>query len=338
MWEKQRSLRTDDMRILICFLIGICFGTARGIEVQSGTVTSGVDVRSGPGQGFRVKARLAPGDSVKVLETVEGWLNVRIADSTEGWVPKSAVRIQDSVRYSRRRLDLDMVPIPAGKFSMGFQDGDEDERPVHTVVLDAFWIDRYEVTNGQYQAFLEALEYPPPIYWGDSRFKGLEQPVVGVAWVDADAYCRWAGKRLPTEAEWEKAARGTEGRIYPWGDKFDGVRLNWRGHADYARDPDPVADGYVFTAPVGSYADGVSVYGIHDLLGNVWEWCADWYDENVYEIHAAQNPKGPSEGLTRVLRGGAWIDYQSNLRTTNRMRAFPTLKHMDIGFRCAKTP
>lgn len=326
------------MRILICFLLGIFFGTARGIEVQSGTVISSVDVRSGPGQGFRVKARLASGDSVKVLEMVNGWLNVRIADSTEGWVPKSAVRIQDSARYGRRRLNLDMVLIPAGEFSMGFQEGDEDERPVHTVVLNAFWIDRYEVTNGQYQAFLEAMKYPPPLYWGDSRFKGSEHPVVGVAWGDADAYCRWAGNRLPTEAEWEKAARGTEGRLYPWGNKFDRARLNWRGHADYARDPDPATDGYVFTAPVGSYADGVSVYGIHDLLGNVWEWCADWYDENAYETHAAQNPKGPSEGLTRVLRGGAWIDYQSNLRTTNRMRAFPTLKHMDIGFRCAKTP
>ena len=320
----------------IFFLLLTYAGTIWGSLFQTGTVASPVDLRSGPGQGFRAKARLALGDSVKVLETVEGWLSVQLFDGSEGWVPESAVRIQDSAH--QHDITPDMVLIPAGEFSMGSDQDEVDERPVHRVGLDAFWIDRYEVTNGQYQAFLDATKHRAPLYRTDSRFSGSSRPVVGVSWHDAEAYCSWAGKRLPSEAEWEMAVRGTESRIFPWGNAFEGARLNWRGHADYARDPDPSTDGYSFTSPVGSYAEGVSVYGIHDMLGNVWEWCADWYGEDAYRKHEARNPKGPTKGHTRVLRGGAWIDYQSNLRTTNRMRAFPSLRHVDIGFRCAKMP
>lgn len=335
------------MRAFAGLLIFAFLWPSWGMAAQTGSVIFSVDLRSGPGTHFRAKARAKAGDRVEILEEVEGWLNVQLSDGAEGWAPKSAVQIDGGegstkagqpVRRPGGSLSFDMALIPAGEFPMGSDEGDTDERPVHRIVLDAYAIDRYEVTNGQYEAFMEATGHRRPLYWGDARFSGSDRPVIGVSWDDADAYCRWAEKRLPTEAEWEKAARGVEGETYPWGDTFDGKRLNWRGHADYARDPDPHIDGYAFTAPAGSYPTGASSYGVHDMLGNVWEWCADWYDEGFYKQSPPRNPKGPPDGRSRVLRGGAWIDYRSSVRSANRMRAFPSLRHMDIGFRCAKTP
>jgi len=229
----------------------------------------------------------------------------------------------------------------------------EDEQPAHTVALTDFWIDRTEVTNEQFAAFLneEGNQEEGGMAWlklesedcliecvGDefrpkSDYGG--HPAVGVPWYVATAYCRWAGARLPTEAQWEYAARGPEGRVFPWGDELDGTRLNYcdanctEGSADKSFD-----DGYARTAPVGSYPNGASWVGALDLAGNVREWTADWYGE----YHSAQrrNPTGPFTGNVRVVRGGGWHHSWGVMRTVHRSsgRSDNRFYHF-LGFRCA---
>ena len=242
---------------------------------------------------------------------------------------------------------------------MGSTDADteasSDERPQHSVYLDAFWIDRTEVTNAMFARFVaktghkteaekrgeswafnvttkqwkltKGTDWQHPRGPG-SDIKGLEQhPVVHMSWDDAVAYCRWAGRRLPTEAEWEKAARGTDGRKYPWGSA--GVAGNLLNFADRNLDVNhadkSVDDGYQFTAPVGTYLKGASPYGALDMAGNVWEWVADWHDEKYYANLPARNPQGPDSGLLRVLRGGSWFDDRWNVRAAVRTALNPTL-------------
>ena len=159
-----------------------------------------------------------------------------------------------------------MVLIPAGSFKMGSNDGEDHAKPVHTVSIDAFYMDEYEVTNAQYREFVQAIGHSEPRYWDDSKFNQPNQPVVGVSWNDADAYARWVDKRLPTEAEWEYAARGgLSGRKYPWEDTIS------LSQACYDSDK---------PKSVGSYS--ANGYGLYDMVGNVWEWCADWYDSDYY--------------------------------------------------------
>ncbi|MBI4489944.1 MAG: formylglycine-generating enzyme family protein [Deltaproteobacteria bacterium] len=221
-----------------------------------------------------------------------------------------------------------MVPIPAGEFWMGSNDGRENEKPRRRVYLDAFYIDKYEVTNSQYEKFMKATGQGAPEYWNDPASYGFQQPVVGVSWYDAEAYCTWAGKRLPTEAEWEKAARGTDGRKYPWGNEEPD-----REKANYYL---LVRIIFTWTVPVGSYPKGVSPYGIHDMAGNVWEWVADLYDETYYQRAPERNPKGPNSGQKRVVRGGAWpVPFQIDLRSSYRLAENPTYRHYYLGFRCA---
>lgn len=232
-----------------------------------------------------------------------------------------------------------MVFVPAGEFLMGSASSDpqasDDEKPRHPVFLDAFWIDKLEVSNIQYRLCVKAGHCTPPRSQG-SRFAADHQPVVGVNWQQALAYCRWAGGRLPTEAEWEKAARGVDGRTYPWGNTFNGTRLNFcdaNCPADW-RDTG-VDDGYTYTAPVGSYPGGASPYGALDMSGNVWEWTADWYDPGYYHRSAYRNPSGPATGRQRVIRGGSWLYYGKNLRAATRHKDLPGYSYDNIGFRCA---
>jgi len=223
-----------------------------------------------------------------------------------------------------------MVSIPAGEFTMGSQDGDPDERPVHKVHVDAFSMDVYEVTVGQYAAFLQAKAIDQPSDWKTMNQPAHQKrPVANVDWADAAAYCKWVGKRLPTEAEWEKAARGTDGRLYPWGnDPPTPLHANF-GKTDW--------NNHGVLAPIGTFEEGKSPYGIYDMAGNVWEWVSDWYDYNYYKTSPLQNPTGPSSGGTKVIRGGAWNSSPRAMRSANRSLISPTDQGLD-GFRCAKTP
>ena len=231
----------------------------------------------------------------------------------------------------REKDDAVMMIIPAGEFLIGSPEGEgsSDEHPQHVVFLDAFYIDKYEVTNAQYKHFMDEKGYKAPAYWNDPKYNAPTQPVVGISWNDANAYAECAGARLPTEAEWEKAARGgLSGKKYPWGDTpytHDNANYYGTGGKD-------VGDG---PAPVGSFAP--NGYGLCDVVGNVWEWCADWYDYNYYANLPKSNPKGLSSGSYKVLCGSSWkyhaYDY---LRTASRVNFNPANLSYDIGFRCVQ--
>jgi len=222
-----------------------------------------------------------------------------------------------------------MVLISAGPFSMGRNDAGLDEQPTHLVSLDAFYIDRYEVTVEQYAKFLESEKAEPPLLWQEARrAKNQEKPVVGVDWYDAAEYCQWANKRLPTEAEWEKAARGLDSRVYPWGNDPP-----TRVHAIFGEETER---GYAALAKVGSFENGQSPYGVYDLAGSVWEWVADRYDEHYYQHSPEHDPRGPTTGPLRVLRGGAWNSPATIIASANRNANVPSARRSDVGFRCAK--
>lgn len=221
----------------------------------------------------------------------------------------------------------EMISIPGGAFNMGNNQGDPDERPAHPVNVAAFQIDRFEVTHALFDAFVQATGYQSEnekagkaqtwrnLFTADTA----ENPVAVVSWNDAVAFCEWAGKRLPSEAEWEFAARGTDGRIYPWGNAFDASKFNGK------------ASGIRGTAHVGSYPVGASAFGVDDMAGNVWEWTADWYQ--AYPGGANSQFFGEK---FRVTRGGGWFDEDKQVRATNRSSADPSASNDDLGFRCAK--
>jgi len=220
-----------------------------------------------------------------------------------------------------------MVLVPAGDFTMG----SEEEKPSHRVYLDAFYLDKYELTTSRYAQFLKATRRNPPDHWNEVNMTAhRDRPVIGVDWHDADAYCRWSGKRLPTEAEWEKAARGTDGRAYPWGNEQPTSRnANFGKCCDWK--------GYASLAPVGSLEAGKSPLGVADMAGNVYEWVADWYGERYYQNSPYRNPKGPPAGEYKVLRGGSWHSpSKQDVRATLRIWDVPTAQTGAIGFRCAQ--
>lgn len=226
----------------------------------------------------------------------------------------------------------EVVLIPAGFFLRGTNAGGYDEQPERRIYLDAYLIDRYEATNHQYQAFVAATGHrkaaPPSRYAKNlSRMRGANQPVTYVSWDDADAYCRWKGKRLPTEAEWEKAMRGVDGRLWPWGNDPDPLASNW-GSA---------RDGFEVTAPVGSLKQDVSPFGVADGSGNVMEWVADWYAEDAYRYPSDRNPQGPDHGVYKVLRGGGYTSAGADVRITSRSRMVPDFRDETIGFRCVSS-
>jgi formylglycine-generating enzyme required for sulfatase activity len=258
-----------------------------------------------------------------------------------------------------------MARIPAGVFLMGSRDKAPDEAPVHQVAIDAFWIDRREVTVAEFGAFMAATRYRTEaerIGWSEvfDRARGewtrvdgadwrhpegpgssgaAEEPVSQVSWNDAQAFARWAGKRLPTEVEWEYAARGgLAGRTYAWGDELrpgGRVMANWWQGVFPARDTGE--DGYRGRAPVGRFPP--NGYGLYDVIGNVWEWCADWYDPGYYRRSPRRDPRGPESGKERVMRGGSWMcseNFCSNYRVASRSRATPDSGLNNVGFRCAR--
>jgi len=227
----------------------------------------------------------------------------------------------------------EMILIPAGEFLMGSPEGEgeDDEHPQHTVFLDAFYIDKYEVTNAQYKQFMDATGHRTPSYWNDGKYNQPNQPVVGVSWEDAKGYAEWAGKRLPTEAQWEKTARGTDGRNYPWGNEWDSSKCNSKASGD----------GYEYTAPVGSFPAGASPYGVMDMAGNVWEWCLDAYQKDYYVRSPEHNPVNDSftNGIFCVLRGGAWVNLDPLvLRCAYRLRFVLSYRYYNLGFRCCVVP
>jgi len=256
------------------------------------------------------------------------------------------------VAGSTRVWDKDgstMVYVPAGEFLMGSEgnpDAQVQERPQHSVYLDAFWIDQTEVTNEQYRQCVESgtCRAPTTCDWGEPTYPDpskTHHPVVCVSWEDANDYCAWAHKRLPTEAEWEKAARGTDRRIYPWGNEFDCHRANLDDETefdDYVGPGGEGCDGFPRTAPVGRFPSGESPYGALDMAGNVWEWCEDWYDEDYYSRSADRNPTGPDSGGGRVLRGGSWDLSRIGARCTSRGWYYPVGRHVSLGFRCCVGP
>lgn len=222
---------------------------------------------------------------------------------------------------------VEMVGVPAGEFIMGRDDAKyERESPAHTVYLDAFYIDKLEVTNDLYRTCLEAggcLEIERPEYFDNPDL--ADHPVINVDIEMARRYCGWAGKRLPTEAEWEKAARGTDERTFPWGEGID------CDHAQYKE-----CGGQ--TVPVGSYPLGASPYGALDMAGNVWEWAPDLFAEDYYQDSPERNPTGGDRGNEFVFRGGSWTESGDLLSSTYRTWYNPNAQYYNLGFRCVREP
>jgi formylglycine-generating enzyme required for sulfatase activity len=266
--------------------------------------------------------------------------------------------IEPSAIYSQNINYDSMVFIPPNEFIMGLDDKNCNcpEYPAHKVNLNGFYIDVFEVTNAQYEKFIEANGYNDstlwtpegwlfrlknninlPKFWYDDNYglKNPNRPVVGISWYEAYAYAKWKGKRLPTEAEWERSARGNQQSIlkpiYPWGtDEPDLNRCNY---------------GYIYgntlyggTKDVGSFETGKSPDGIYDMAGNVSEWCFDWYKFDYYSETSSDNPQGPEYGEYKSVRGGSWLYYKRFIRTTTRDFAEPNTRSNIIGLRCARTP
>ena len=223
------------------------------------------------------------------------------------------------------KANMELCLVPAGEFQMGSPEGAgyDDERPQHTVYLDGYYVGRYPVTVAQFRRFLSEAGHTPE---SSNCLKGQDDhPVVYVSWHDATAYGEWAGLRLPAEAEWEKAARGTDGRVYPWGNEAPDRSLCNFGRNEGGR------------TPVGKYSpQGDSPYDCADMAGDAWEWCGDWKDSGYYVSSPSKNPTGPSSGGSRVVRGGSWYDDPFFVRCAYRNGGGPDITNLTLGFRCAR--
>jgi formylglycine-generating enzyme required for sulfatase activity len=258
-----------------------------------------------------------------------------------------------------------MALVPGGSFTMGGPDA-ADQQPVHPVSVDSFYIDKFEVTNAEFEAFINAGGYSTQAFWSESGWMWRTSmnvtapeywttgqynsgpswpgfPVVGVSWYEAEAYARYAAKRLPTEAEWEKAARSTDSRTYPWGSGVDGSRANYLNSGDpFTPWSTPVAffDGRLHPSPPFQTTDSPGPHGEYDQAGNVWEWVQDWYGPDYYAASPASNPPGPIQGTQKVFRGGGWdLDVAGpGMKTYYRNETIPSQRFSSIGFRCARNP
>lgn len=300
------------------------------------------------------------------------------AEAAVGWygetLPAGVRQGPVSGEYLHEKDQAVMVYVPAGVFLRGtpavqaqalaaqFGDYFAVETPQRSIYLSAYYIDKFEVTNQQYAQFLAVLatqgrryahpqapphKDPTPTYWHDHRLNGATQPVTGVDWYDAYAYCRWAGRRLPTEAQWEKAARGLSGQEYPWGNAWVAAYSNNAestfghpilSHKQWIQLLGPLRLEALqrLTMPVGSFPDGVSPYGVHDMGGNLWEWCQDSYQKDYYRYAPSWNPPGPPSSPYKVLRGGCWSSHRGKLRAAYRNYDLATDRHLEVGFRCAR--
>ena len=257
----------------------------------------------------------------RTAQVVASLLKLPRDSAASEWLPIGE-NPQGFSEYWRRRDAALVVEVPEGEFTMGSAEGEggADEHPQRTVHVSRFRIDKLEVTWRQFRRFLEAKPLAPPAAppWGMRE----DYPATNVVWEEAKAYCEWVGGRLPTEAQWEKAARGSDGRKFPWGNDWDPERCNsWEG-------------GPHRPASAGSHPRCVSPYGVYDMAGNVWEWCADFYAERAYAEGASRDPRGPATGDTRVLRGGYWNNHPDLVRAAHRYKTASDYRNMNYGFRC----
>jgi len=263
-------------------------------------------------------------------------------------LPLTTTESTDSVETEHNTLFVDdrgvsMALVPAGPFEMGSNSGGDDEQPVHTVILDAFYMDQYEVTNRQYAICVDAglcdpttdttafeSSYSRRVYYGNDEY--ADYPVIYANWYEAQKYCEWRGARLPTEAEWEKAARGgLDGKTYPWGDESPLCEVGAQNGAKF--DDNGVCNN-TDTEQVGSYS--ANGYGLYDMVGNVWEWVSDYYDPNYYANSPTRNPPGPEDGSYPVVKGGSWDNNADQLRVSDRRFNDPKSGALNSGFRCAR--
>ncbi|MCW5800040.1 MAG: Serine/threonine-protein kinase pkn1 [Nitrospira sp.] len=262
------------------------------------------------------------------------------------WTPEGKALAEQ--RVATMTFKEEMVRIPAGEFIMGSDKKTDrvayrSEFPQRRVYLDAYEIDKYEVTNLHYLKYILATGKLPQLDWrydgGNFQESMANHPIMHVSWYDADNYCRWVGKRLPTEAEWEKAARGEDGRLNPWGNQSAGLsRANFgrTGLSGPVRDRPERLLMYPPLISVDKYDNAVSPYGLYQTLGNVSEWVNDWYDQDYYKTAPDRNPKGPETGTQKAFRGGGWMDSTTTMRVAMRNGTDPTTKINWMGFRCAR--
>ncbi|MEL6181579.1 MAG: SUMF1/EgtB/PvdO family nonheme iron enzyme [Myxococcota bacterium] len=236
--------------------------------------------------------------------------------------------------FIRFGQNTQMAFVAAGDCVLGADNRSPHEGPEHVVFVKGFYIDRYEVTNRQYKACVDAgvckraKSYP--------GFEGDDQPVVGITWADANTWCNWAGKRLPTEAEWEKAARGPNGRTYPWGEGLSCVDANYGNNTAVQGGTHECPDNPSRTVDVGSYPQDVSPYGVYDMAGNAWEYVADFYQADYYRLSPSRNPTGPATGSTHIIKGGSWFAPGRNVALSSRIgRGQASTPNQYDSFRCA---
>jgi len=228
------------------------------------------------------------------------------------------------LRIMRAKDQAEMVLVPAGYFMMGYNNGEADEQPSHNVKMSPFYIDRYAVSNSQFEYFIRVIGPKYPKYWRSPHYSNTKQPVVGIDWTLAKRYCDWVDADLPTEAQWEKAGMGTDARIFPWGNREPTPTIAFFAGSKQEEGP----------GNVDFFRNNLSPYGAEQLSGNVWEWCSDWYDRAYYVMSPKDDPEGPGSGKERVIRGGAWNSPASELSLTKRGYRPPSYRGPDVGFRC----